>query len=126
MADNKKVLIIEDEESIRIALRKTFAGSDILLLEAENGEVGLELAFKEHPDLIILDIVMPKMHGIDALDKLQADEKGKNIPILILTNYADDPRVKKAVDMGRAEMMSKTDCHLEDVVKKVKEKLGTS
>ncbi|MFA6098694.1 MAG: response regulator [Patescibacteria group bacterium] len=123
MSNSKKVLLIEDEKSIREALKKAFSGTDLNILEAENGEVGLGLAKLEKPDLILLDIVMPKMHGIDMLDQLQGQSWGKSIPVIILTNYADDPRVQRAVDAGRVEMLSKTQCHLNDVVKKVKEKL---
>ncbi len=119
----KKLLIIEDEESIRKALQTALEALSIELHLADNGEEGLKAALSLKPDLIILDIVMPKMHGIDMLDQLQSDEWGKTVPVIILTNYGDDPKVQRAIEAKRAELMRKTHCKLQDVVDRIKEKL---
>jgi len=125
MADQKKVLLIDDDNSVRQALgNKINELKNVTLLQADNGEDGLKMAFDEKPDLIFLDIVMPKMHGIDTLNNLQSDEWGKKVPVVLLTNYADDPRVGEAVKLGRCELLDKTQCKLEDITSKIEEKLS--
>jgi len=124
MADVKKVLIVEDEESIRKALEKALISvGGIEVIEAEDGHQALELIAQQRPDLILLDVIMPKMHGIDMLSILHNDEQNKSIPVILLTNYADDPKVIAAVDAGFCELMDKTKCKLTEVVDRVKVKL---
>ncbi|MDD5040620.1 MAG: response regulator [Patescibacteria group bacterium] len=124
MADEKKILIVEDEEAIRNALRPRFEKVGITVIEAPDGHRALELAEHEHPRLILLDVIMPKMHGIDMLDTMRAQAWGKAIPVILLTNYADDPKVTQAVSAGRCEIMDKTKCKLDDVIKKAVEKVS--
>ncbi|MFA5052362.1 MAG: response regulator [Patescibacteria group bacterium] len=121
----KKLLIAEDEASIRQALLDSFKGVDRLTIHvAHNGQEALDLARQEHPDLILLDVIMPKMHGIDMLDAVQSEPWGQSIPVILLTNYADDPKVVKAVAAGKCELMKKFDVRLQDIVAKVKTKLA--
>lgn len=120
----KRILLVEDEAPIRSVLRQELEKNKLTVDEASNGEEGMGLAMAEHPDLIILDIMMPKMHGIEFLDRLQKDVWGKTVPVILLTNYADDPRVGQAVDAGRCELMEKEKVKLDEVAKKVKETLG--
>lgn len=115
---------MEDDESIRKILRNEFDKVGILVFESENGEKAMELAYSEHPDLILLDYLMPKMHGMEMLRKLHEDEWGKKVPVILLTNFPDDPKVKEAVKEGKCELLRKSEVKLEDVIKKVKEKIG--
>jgi len=94
------------------------------VIKAEDGQEGLDVALEHHPDLILLDIVMPKMNGMDVLQKLRKDEWGKNVPIILLTNLSDSEKVEDAMKYGVYDYLIKTDWELKDVVKKVKEKLG--
>lgn len=119
----KKVLIVEDEESIRTMLKTALEKSGISVLEAPNGEAAMEIALAEHPGVIMLDVIMPRMHGIDFLDALQADAWGKSVPVILLTNYAEDPRVVKVVGAKRCELMRKEESRIEDIIEKVKSKL---
>ncbi len=122
--ETKKILIAEDEASIRQAILDTFKNvPNITIVVAQNGQQALELAKTERPDLILLDVIMPKMHGVDMLENLQLEPWGKSIPVILLTNYADDPKVVRAVAEGRCELMKKFDVRLQDIVDKVKEKL---
>lgn len=77
MSKNKKILITEDEKSMLQALGDTFKSQNFDVFEAENGEKGLEVAFKEHPDVILIDIVMPKMDGLTMLKKTERGRLGK-------------------------------------------------
>lgn len=120
----KKILIVEDEEAILEILETKFKLEKFETLRAKDGQEGLKIALQEKPDLILLDIIMPKMDGLTVLEKLKADEVGKNIPVIILTNLSDDQKVEEAVSAGKYEYLIKSDWKIEDVVKEVKNKLG--
>lgn len=111
-----KVLLVEDEESIRQALKDEFSKERITIVEAHNGQEGIDLALKERPDCILLDVIMPRMHGIDMLVQLQTTEAGKSIPVVLLTNYADDPKVIQAIKEGRCTLLEKSKVTLKAVV----------
>lgn len=123
----KKLLIVEDEPSARKAMSEKFLreGFDVTL--AFNGEEGLEHAKKEHPDLILLDIIMPRMDGITMLQKLREDAGwGQHAPVIILTNITsdDEKKMKELIDLAPECYLVKADWKLSDVAKKVKETLG--
>jgi len=122
---NKTILLIEDERATLRVLVDRFTGEGFNVLEAKNGEEGLKRALKHHPDLILLDIVLPKMGGITMLKKLRADNWGKDVPVVILTNLSDLETTVKAQRNGVCDVLVKTDWKLEDVVKRVKERLDS-
>jgi CheY-like chemotaxis protein len=122
MSSSKTVLIIDDEESLVNVLSKKFADEGITAFTAYNGRQGLEMALEKHPDLILLDIMMPEMDGFDVMKNLQEDAWGKNVPIILLTNSSSIDTVAKAVSTGMSEFLVKTDIRLDDVVNKVKER----
>lgn len=130
MEDKKIVLVTEDEESIRGALREKLSLEGFTVFEAENGEEGLEIALREHPDLILTDILMPKMDGLTMINKLREDEWGKHVGFIILTNVNEVNEISKAMKLAEInnhesfEYFIKSDIRLEDVVDKVKKKLG--
>lgn len=124
MENNKKILIVEDEVSLLNALRDKLTREGFVTLEAKNGEEGLEIALRDHPDLILLDIVMPRMDGMTMLKKLREDDWGKTVKVIMLTNLSDMENVSEAVAQGSHEYLVKSDWKIEDVVEKVREKLG--
>jgi len=120
MCSMKRILFIEDEA----ALQKTF--SDILksegfeVISALDGETGLNLAKKENPDLILLDLILPKIHGLDLLKEIKQNENTKNIPVIVLTNVESIEKIDKALELGATTYLVKSDYSLEDVIAKVK------
>lgn len=88
MKTQKTVLIIEDEKSLREAVVDILRIKGITPLAAKNGREGVNLALAKHPDLILLDLIMPEMDGMEALKNIREDEWGKNVPIIILTNLS--------------------------------------
>ena len=86
MKTQKTVLIIEDEKSLREAVVDILHIRGITPLAAKNGREGVDLALAKHPDLILLDLIMPEMDGMEALKAIREDAWGKNVPIIILTN----------------------------------------
>lgn len=120
----KKILFIEDEA----ALQKTF--SDVLtqeglkVINALDGEQGLRMAKSEKPDLILLDLILPKVHGFEVLKILKEDAATKDIPIIVLTNLESTSDVERALELGATTYLVKANYDLEDVIKKVKNALG--
>lgn len=121
MNKNKKILIVEDEKPMRKVLTDSFLAEGFSIIEAEDGIEGLKMAFKERPDLILLDLVMPKMDGIEMLKKLREDEWGKNALVIVLTNLGDTDKIVEATKCGAFGYLVKTNWRMKDVVKKVKD-----
>jgi len=119
MNNNKKILVVEDEATLQKALNDVLTQEGYNVLSALDGALGLDLALKEEPDLILLDIILPKMDGFEVLKRLK--EKDSQIPIIILTNLSDINDIQKALDLGATTYLVKADFHLSDVLKKVKE-----
>ena len=120
------VLVVEDDVSLLNALVDKFSREGFSVLEAKNGEEGLEIALQKHPDVILLDVVMPKMDGMTMLKRLRENEWGKTAGVIILTNLSELAKVSEAVTHGSFEYLVKSDWKIEDVVAKVKEHLKTS
>jgi len=120
---NKKILIAEDERAMLRALTDTFENEGFNVFGAEDGEEGLKIAFKEHPDVILIDLLMPKMDGISMLKKIREDEWGKDVPVIILTNLSDVDKIAETVENGISHYLVKTEWSLEEIVKKVKKLL---
>lgn len=118
-----KILIIENEPATRQILSDKLKLENFLTSESSNGLDGLEKALTEHPDLIILDLFMPKMNGMEVLKNLHADDWGKLVPIIILTNQNDDPHILEAIKDKNCEYLLKTSHNLTSIVKKIKLKL---
>ena len=116
----KKALIIEDEFPLRNLLSREMKREGFEVFEAENGIEGYKMAEKVSPDIIFLDIVMPKMNGIESMQKIR--EKNPYIPIIILTNVgADDKILQKIMEERPSYYIIKGDTKIEDVIKKAKE-----
>lgn len=118
----KILLIVDDEEIVYKALSVQFEHHEIEIISVLNGEDGLKAAFQHHPDLILLDIVMPKMDGLTMLSKLREDEWGKHARVIILSNVSNKKIIKEKVD----DYLIKADWNVTDVAKRVKEMLEIS
>jgi len=118
------VLIVEDEVPLREAIAEKFKAAGFAVHEASNGEEGLEKAHSIHPDLIILDIIMPKMDGIAMLKELKRDVWGINVPTIVLTNVSDYYKLEEALTIGVDEYLIKADWKLKDIVSKANAILG--
>ena len=120
------LLIVEDEISLRHALRDKFIRKGFYVLEAKDGKEGLILALKKEPDMILLDIIMPKMNGMVMLKKLrQASKWGRSVSVILLSNLGgDDEEMMAEIGKDRlADYLVKSNWSLDDVVKKVRGKL---
>ncbi len=119
----KTILFIEDESAIQKTFSEVFSQEGYKVVSAIDGETGLRLAKTINPDLILLDLVLPKMHGFDVLKNLKADEKTKDIPVIILTNLEDVKDVDRALELGATTYLVKAQYSLNDLVEKIKKTL---
>ncbi len=129
MTEDKKtkILIVEDEAVISKTYADELRDEGFLVLAAMNGKDGLELALREKPDLVLLDILMPVMDGLTMMDQLrQKDLYGKNVPIILLTNLsASEENIMKAITKNEpAYYLVKSDWNLSQVVQKIRERLA--
>lgn len=117
----KKILFIEDDFNLVRALKEFIEKEGFKFISAFDGAEGLELIKKESPDLILLDLILPKKSGLDVLKEIKSDEKLAKIPVMILTNLGDSKNIEKALSLGADIYLVKAEYSLEEVAKKVKE-----
>lgn len=122
----KTILVVEDEPDMRQALIESLKHKGFEALEASNGGEGLEEAISRHPDLIILDILMPKMGGMEMMKKLRGHNAwGRKVPIILLTNLSADERIMKGiVEDEPSYYFVKSDWKIPNVIEKVRELLA--
>lgn len=120
----KKILIVEDERMLRGVLVDMISQAGFLTTEAVDGEEGLKKALSEHPDLILLDLLMPKIDGMTMLRQLREDTWGKSVPVIILTNVdPDNQDLEDIVEYRASYGLIKSRTSLDDVVNNIKELL---
>lgn len=118
-----KILVVEDDVALLEALETTLASEGFKVAKARDGEAGLTMVKKDKPDLILLDIVMPKMDGITMMEKLQEKPATKNIPIIFLTNLSDVETISKVVRQGMFDYLVKTEWDINELVALVKKRV---
>ncbi len=123
MAKKKRILLVDDEVDFVEVLRVRLENSNYEVVVAYDGEEGLERAEREEPDLIILDIMLPKINGFDVCRKLKVDENFKNIPIIMLTAKFQANDIKFGMAMGADAYITKPfEPHL--LIEKIRELLN--
>jgi CheY-like chemotaxis protein len=113
--ENLRVLLIEDDQFLRRACEAGLKKRGLTVLTAVDGEEGLRRAQADIPDLILLDMLMPKLSGMQALEALKNDERTRNIPVVILSNSSLDSDLQKAKDLGAAGYLVKASLSLKEL-----------
>lgn len=124
MADKKKVLIVEDDHYLLKAYCIKMEKAGFSVITAMDGLEGLEIAKKEKPSLIVLDLLLPKIDGFEFLKKIKSDEELKNIPVITISVLGQKADQERAIALGAEEYFIKTDYKLEEIIKKIKEYLN--
>ena len=124
MVDKKTILLVEDDSSLQGPLAERLAAEGFNVLKAQDGAAGLEAAFKDHPDLILTDIIMPKMSGLVMISELRKDAWGKNAKVIVLTNMSNLDNISEALKNEVFDYIVKSDTSLSQVVDKVKAKIA--
>jgi CheY-like chemotaxis protein len=117
----KKVLAVEDDLFLKELLAGKLSDDEFNVSYASNGEEALSIAATEHPDVILLDILLPGMSGYEVLEKLKADENTKNIPVIILSNFGQPEDIEKGKSLGAADFLVKANNSLDAIVSRVRE-----
>ena len=121
MADKvKKILVVDDEDSVREIYRHEFLNNGYTVVVAQDGEEGLLKAGEEQPDIMLLDIMLPKMSGIEVLRALKENELTKKIPVLLLTNLGEETIIKEGFELGADGYLLKVSYTPSQVVDEVK------
>ena len=118
-----KILIVEDEISLLKILTDQFTIEKFDVLNAKDGKEGLESALQNHPDIILLDINMPVMNGLDMLQALRQDVWGKDAPVVVLSSSQDSESISAGLNHKVLKYYIKSDWKIEDLIKEVKEML---
>jgi len=122
MDKQKIILLVEDDAMVVRMYQRKLEHDGFKVNLAFNGEEGLAAVKKERPDLILLDVMMPKMNGIDTLKALKADKSTKDIPAIILTNLGDNSEdVEKCKALGAADYLVKANVSLPQLVEKIRQ-----
>jgi len=116
----KKVLIIEDEKDLRFFIAKALKEEGIEVIEAFDGEEGIEKAKKEKPDLILLDLLLPGISGYEVLTRIKKDPELETIPVLILSNLGQREEVEKGLKLGAIDYLIKANFTLKEIVERIK------
>lgn len=116
----KKILFIEDEPALQNALSETLKREGYEIVSALDGEIGLQMVTRDKPDLILLDLILPKTDGFEVLKKLKENPETAHIPVIILSNLEGSRDVERALALGATTYLVKTNYKLEEVVEKIR------
>lgn len=120
----KKILLIEDEEIVIGLLQKKLSKEGYEVSVATNGEEGLKAIRQVNPDLILLDIIMPRMGGFEVMEEINKDPELKKIPIIVISNSGQPVELDKAQQLGAKDWLIKTEFDPQEVLDKVIKQIG--
>ena len=124
MAETKHtILLVEDEADAALALGNALEHAGYAVTKAADGEQGLKLALSDHPDLILADLKMPKMNGMDMIKEIRKDEWGKKAEIIILTNVTDVGMLEEALSHDTFFYIVKSETSINDVIATIQARL---
>lgn len=122
----KKILFIEDEQVMQKAVSEFLGAKGYNVISALDGESGLDRARKESPELILLDLILPRKSGFEVLKELKGDPITKQIPVVVLTNLSEMGDIGKVLELGVTTYMIKSDQSLQDILGIVEKTFGGS
>lgn len=120
----KKILIVEDEQSLLKLLELNFKSSGYTVYKSINGDEAYNMALEQQPDLILLDILLPGESGMSVLERLKKNERTKDIPVIMLTNFNEPERIEQAKEKGAVDYLVKSSNDPGTVLQKIKKYLG--
>lgn len=120
----KTILFVEDEAVLQKTFTEILKNEGYKAINALDGESGLRLAKSQKPDLVLLDIVLPRLQGLEVLRALKDDSETKDIPVIILTNLESSQEIEKALALGATTYLLKTQYTLPEITEKIKSAIG--
>jgi len=119
--EKQKILMIEDDRFLRKIYRDKLTKAGFEFIEATNGIEGTNKVISERPDLVLLDLILPRKNGFDVLIDMKSNKNTKDIPVIILSNLGQESDVKRGLALGAQDYLVKTEISLSEVVDRVKE-----
>ena len=119
MTTSKRILLVEDDRFLRRACDASLRQRGFTVIQAVDGEEGLRLARTEAPDLILLDLLMPKLPGVEVLRAIKADPSTKAIPVLILSNSSREQDLSEVIRLGAVDYWVKANLSLKELGERV-------
>ena len=116
-----KVLIVEDDRFLLKILTMKFSAEGFDVASAADGEDGLKQMVSSPPDLVVLDLILPKMNGFEVLTEMRTNATTKNIPVVVLSNLGQEEDIRRATELGAQEFLVKSNLSIMEVVSRVKE-----
>ncbi len=126
MEVKKKILVVEDDETLAAVYKQRLELEGFEIKHSKNGEDALDTAIKFQPDLILLDVMMPKLNGFDVLDILRNTPATRNIRIVMLTALSQPKDAERAKELGADDFLVKSQVVIGDVVARIKHQLGVA
>jgi len=120
---SKKVLIVEDEPALRDIYATKLESEGFNVVQAGDGAQGLNTAIQELPDIILLDVIMPVKDGFEMLEDVKLNPKTKDIPVIVLSNLGQSYEIKRGMDLGAEDFLTKANLVPAKIVEKVREVL---
>jgi DNA-binding response OmpR family regulator len=121
LKEKPKILMVEEDRFLRKIYKNKFSRAGFEFREAISGDEGLNKVYSEKPDLVLLDLMLPKRSGFDVLMELKRDKGTRKIPVIILSNLAQEEDIKRVMSLGANDYLIKTEVSLSDVIDRVKE-----
>ena len=120
----KKILFVEDEDALQQTFGDFLKQEGYEVVGALDGEAGVKLAKSEKPDLILLDLILPKLNGFEVLEELKKNPETKDIPVIILTHLEEIEYIQRAIEAGAKGYLVKSNYSLTDLLEKIKKTLS--
>ena len=117
----KKVLIIEDETALLYALQSQLSAEGFQTISADDGQKAMDIIEHIRPDVIILDIILPKIDGWQLLKNIKQKDETKDIPVIIVSNLSDEVSRKKGIQLGAKDYLAKINYSVEELIAKIKD-----
>ena len=124
MEEGKNVLLVDDDLTLREMYEERLKAEGFNIIQATNGEEALQKAKESKPNVILLDIMMPKVNGFDVLKELKADDELKTIPVIVLTALIQDVDRVQGKKLGAADYIVKSETMPGEVIAKIKNAIG--
>lgn len=117
---SKNILIIEDDDFFRELIRKKLVSEGFEVAEAVDGEKGIEIIKESHPDLVILDLLLPSIDGFEVLSKVKSDATTAQTPFLVLSNLGQQEDIERGLRLGASDFLIKSQFDIDQIMDKVK------
>ncbi|NCU41587.1 MAG: response regulator [Candidatus Moranbacteria bacterium] len=118
--ENKNILIVEDDSSMRALLEEAFIGAQFIVYTSKDGEDAIDKIARYIPDVVLLDVILPKKDGFEVLKQIRENPSLKSIPVILLTNLERSEDVEKALSFGATTYLVKSNYTLREIIEKVK------